>query len=55
MKRTRTVMATMASALALAGGCGDDGGSWTVPDRLYVALDGSELAIRLVELEPAPY
>ena len=34
--------------------CGGDGGGGT-PDRLYLALLGSETAVQLVEREPEPF
>jgi hypothetical protein len=34
--------------------CGGDGGGG-MPDRLYLALLGSETAVQLVEREPEPF
>jgi hypothetical protein len=45
-------LATCALALAACGG-GDGGGG--APDRLYLALLGSETAVQLVEREPEPF
>lgn len=38
---------------AVAACNGSSGGDW--PDRLYLALDGGETAVRLSEEEPEPY
>lgn len=44
----------VAALLAACGG-GDDDGSEGGPARLYLALNGSELAVKLVEEEPEPF
>jgi hypothetical protein len=45
--------ALVAVLAALVAGCGDDGASSRL--RLYLWLDGSELAVKLIEREPDPY
>jgi hypothetical protein len=47
-----------AAALALSGCPGDDGPPMRTHDNpqvLWLALDGSEVEVRLSEIEPAPY
>jgi hypothetical protein len=43
--------------IALAGlaGCGDNDGSGVNAPVLWLALDGRETEVRLVEAEPAPF
>ncbi len=40
------------ASLAVLGGCPSDDGN---PDVLWLALDGSELQVKLVDEEPRPY
>jgi hypothetical protein len=44
------------SALGVQAGCpGDDGPPNGNPPRLWLALDGSEIQVRLVTVEPPPF
>lgn len=43
------------SALGVAGCPGDDGPPNANPPRLWLALDGSEIQVRLVTVEPPPF
>jgi hypothetical protein len=47
--------AFIALGAVLMIGCGDDDGGSAAPDRLYLALLGSELSVQLVEREPEPF
>jgi hypothetical protein len=55
---TRTVAPSLfltVAALALAGCPGDDAPPSPNPSRLWLALDGSELQVRLVPVQPPPF
>jgi hypothetical protein len=43
------------AAAGLAGCPGDDGPPNGNPPRLWLALDGSEIQVRLVAVEPPPF
>ncbi|MBE7448433.1 MAG: hypothetical protein HS111_05975 [Kofleriaceae bacterium] len=50
----RAVLA--AAAVTLLAACpGDDGPDHPNPPRLWLALDGSEVEVRLVPVEPPPF
>lgn len=55
---SRSILAPAAlislSALGALGGCGDDGLAGNA-GRLWLALDGRETEVRLVEFEPRPF
>lgn len=44
-----------AAALALVSACSDDAPASGNPPRLWLALDGSEVQVRLVPVEPPPF
>jgi hypothetical protein len=48
---TRSTVLALAS-VALLAGCPSDNGN---PDVLWLALDGSETQVRLVDAEPIPF
>lgn len=50
---TRTTLPALA-CLALVA-CADDAPTPANPDKLWLALDGSEVQVRLVAAEPAPF
>ena len=44
-----------ALACSLAAACSDDAPSNGNPAKLWIALDGSEVQVRLVSVEPPPF
>ncbi|MBK9033763.1 MAG: hypothetical protein IPL61_21270 [Myxococcales bacterium] len=51
-------MTRLAAPLALAllaGACSDDAPAPRNPDKLWLALDGSEIQVQLVGSEPPPF
>ncbi len=53
---TRTLASSTLLVLAtLSGACSDDAPVSPNPARLWLALDGSELQVRLIPVEPPPY
>jgi hypothetical protein len=51
-------VSSCAAAVLLAialGGCSENASPPKNPDRLWLALDGSETDVRLVPAEPPPY
>ena len=44
--------AVAAAAVVMLAGCPSDPGN---PDTLWLALDGSELKVKLIDHEPKPY
>ena len=44
-----------ASLIAMVACSGDDDGGGDWPDKLYLALEGGETAVRLAEEPPEPY
>lgn len=42
-------------ALAALAGCSDDSQTRHNPDKLWLALDGTEVQVRLVGVEPQPF
>ena len=46
--------ATCALALAAAA-CADDAPPARNPGKLWLALDGSEIQVRLIDIEPQPF
>jgi hypothetical protein len=51
--RSRLEAGLVAAVVLVA--CGGDDGGGGAPDRLYLALLGSETAVQLVEREPEPF
>ncbi|MEZ4399587.1 MAG: hypothetical protein R3B06_06195 [Kofleriaceae bacterium] len=50
-----TRLPAAASLLLLAAACADDAPPPRNPDKLWLALDGSEIQVRLVGAEPPPF
>lgn len=46
---------TVASLVLAAAACSDDAPPAQNPDKLWLALDGSEVQVRLIGSEPAPF
>ena len=44
----------LVASLACAAACSDDAPARN-PDKLWLALDGSEVAVRLIGVEPQPF
>lgn len=56
MIRTRSsCLAVVGLALAAAAGCSDDAPPGPNPARLWLALDGSEVQVRLIPVEPPEF
>lgn len=51
---TRTALPALACLALTAAACSDDAPA-TNPDKLWLALDGSEVQVRLVSVEPVPF
>jgi len=50
-----TTLALVGAAVLLGGCPGDDGPPGPNPSRLWLALDGSEVEVRLIAVEPPPF
>lgn len=56
MTTRRAVLCALVAPLAVAwAGCADDAPAGPNPARLWLALDGSEVQVRLVPVEPPPF
>ena len=54
MNAPRALLAAVAAATGLVA-CSDDAPTNGNPPRLWLALDGSEIQVRLVSVEPPPF
>jgi hypothetical protein len=54
MTRQPSIVLVALASLGLAAACSDDAQP-TNPARLWLALDGSEVQVRLIPVEPPPY
>lgn len=45
----------LGSLVLVAAACSDDAPPARNPDKLWLALDGSEIQVRLIGSEPAPF
>jgi hypothetical protein len=48
-------LASLAASISLSGACSDDAPPDGNPDRLWLALDGSEVEVKLSPVEPPPF
>ena len=57
MSRTSPALLGLATLALLSTGCpgGDDDPGGANPDKLWLALDGSEVQVKLVGIEPHPF